>query len=98
MPKQKDKHIESLIAGGVIGASLGALISTSKGPGAVLGGIAGAAILASLEAYERARETGLSMVLEENDILYEIRSNGRKKKIKNLPAQNTALRKRFDLD
>lgn len=99
MPKQNNKQqIESLIAGGVIGAALGALISNKKGEGVVLGSIAGAAIAASMDAYERAKKTGLSMLMEENDTLYEIRSNGRKKKIKDLPVAHTRLRKRFDLD
>ena len=98
MPKQDPKQIESLIAGGVIGAALGALISNNKGQGVILGSIAGAAIVASMEAYEKAKKTGLSMFMEENDTLYEIRSNGSKKKIKDLPVANTRLRKRFDLD
>ena len=97
MSKQTNDQIDSLVTEGVIGAALGALISSHKGQGAVLGGIAGAAISASLKAYEEARETGLSVLMEENDALYEVRSNGRKKKIKDLPVSGTRLRKRFDL-
>jgi hypothetical protein len=98
MPKTNNNQIENLIETGVIGAALGALVSKkNKGAGVVLGGIAGAAITASLEAYENAKETNISFLVEEDDVLYEVRSNGSKKKIKNLPHSNTVLPKKFTL-
>lgn len=97
MAKIKENQIESLIAAGVIGAALGALLSKNKGAGAVLGGIAGAAIAASLEAYENAQGTNLPILVEEGDVLYEIRSNGSKRKIKNLPHSHRAFPKKFTL-
>lgn len=98
MGKKKETQIESLIAAGVIGAALGALVSKNKGAGAALGAIAGAAIAASWEAYENAQETNLPLMVEEDDVLYEVRPNGTKKKIKNLPPSNKQLPKRFELE
>ena len=97
MPKMKTTQIETLIATGVIGAALGALLSKNKGAGAILGGIAGAAIAASLEAYENAQEANLPILVEEGDVLYEVQSNGLKKKIKDLPHSDIILPKRFKL-
>ena len=97
MPKMKTTQIETLIATGVIGAALGALLSKNKGAGAILGGIAGAAIAASLEAYENAQEANLPILVEEGDVLYEVQSNVLKKKIKDLPHSDIILPKRFKL-
>lgn len=97
MPKRKETTIESLIAGGFIGAALGALLSKNKGSGAVLGAIAKAAITASMEAYEEAKETKLPLMVEEDDVLYEVRSDGTRKKIKNLPSSTIKLPKHFVL-
>lgn len=98
MSRQDEKILESLIAGGIIGASLGAIISrNNKGAGTLLGAIAGAAMLASYRASEEAKKTGISLILEENDDLYEVYSNGTKKFIKHLPKSNKILPKKFTL-
>lgn len=91
-----DEIIESLILGGIIGAALGALVS--KKNGAEIGAVAGAALLATYKASERARKTGLPIILEENNALYEISADGKTKiKIKDLPAKQLNIPETFTL-
>lgn len=82
--KKDDEIIESLIAGGVIGAALGALLSKNKGEGATLGGIIGAAILATYKANQIAKGIHVTMVTEENGKLYQINPDGTKQFIKEI--------------
>jgi len=98
---EKDKEVlGSLIAGGFIGATLGALISDdkSKGTGAGLGALAGAALFATLQANENAKKTKVPMVFEENNALYEIRPDGTKVKIKELPEQTKGIPAKFTIE
>jgi outer membrane lipoprotein SlyB len=97
MTKKEEAVFESLLTGGIIGVALGALISKSKGAGAALGAIAGAAILASVKANENAQKTDIPLVLEEGNAIYEVSSNGTKKLIKHLPVSNKKLPKKFTL-
>jgi outer membrane lipoprotein SlyB len=96
MTKKESDIIESLIVGGVIGASLGALLS-KKGAGAVVGGIAGAAILASTKAYENAKKTEIPLIVEEDNALYKIYADGTKEFIKHIPPASQKLPKKFTL-
>jgi hypothetical protein len=84
--KKQDNTIENLIAGGVIGPALGALLTNDK-KGTVLAALAGAAIFASANAYEKALETNLPVLVKEGDAIYEVHADGRKKVIKKLPAK-----------
>lgn len=95
--KSDDQILESLIAGGVIGAALVDLISKDTAEGAMLGVIAGAAILATYQASEKARLANLPVLAEENGKLYEIRSGGQKRYLKDLPKKFTLSRKKFKL-
>ncbi len=80
---EKDEDIlKSLIVGGLIGAALGALLSKNKDQGSALGAIAGAALLATFKANENAQKTNVPVLVEENNIIYEINSKGEKKFIK----------------
>lgn len=97
MTKKETDIIESLIVGGVIGAALGSILSKNKTSHTVLGGIAGAAVLASVKAYENAQKTDVPLVVEEDNALYEIHADGTKKLIKKLPAVSLKLPKRFTL-
>lgn len=97
----KDKEVlGSLIAGGFIGAALGALISEdkSKGTGAGLGALAGAALFATLQANENAKKTHIPMVVEENNALYEISTDGSKRKIKDLPKSTQEIPSKFTIE
>lgn len=97
MSEKENAIFKSLLKGGVIGTTLSALLYKEKGQGAALGAIAGAAILASVEANENAKKTGIPLILEEDNVLYEVHSDGRKKRIKDLPKSNKTLPKNFTL-
>jgi Glycine zipper len=95
--KSDEEIIESLVAGGLIGAALGALISKSKGEGAALGALIGAAILGTYKANEKAKETHIPMVMEENGNLYQINADGSKQFIKVIEKSNVKFEKAFKL-
>jgi hypothetical protein len=95
--KTDDQILESLIAGGVIGAVLGALILKDTEEGTELGAIASAAILATYRASEQARQASLPILAEENGKLYEISSGDQKRYLRDLPKQFTLPSKKFKL-
>ncbi len=91
------KIIESLIEDGIIGNALGALVS--KKPNTELGVVAYAALIATYKASERAKKTGLPIILEKNNALYEISVDGTtKKKIKDLPSKQMNIPQSFILE
>jgi hypothetical protein len=92
-----DEILESLIAGGLIGAALGALVSKNKKEGAELGAIAGAAILATYKASLKAREMQIPMYVEENGDLLQIQKDGTKKFIRKIEKPTIKLDKHFKL-
>jgi outer membrane lipoprotein SlyB len=94
--KKDDEIIESLIAGGLIGAALGALI-TGNNNGSGLGAIAGAVVIASLKANENAQKTNIPLLIEEDNILYEVKADGSKKIIKSISRNLKKVPKRFIL-
>jgi len=67
--------LDSLIAGGLIGAALAAILTKNK-DAAGIGAIAGAAILASYKANEIARRSSVPLIVEEDDALVEIMPGG----------------------
>lgn len=91
-----DEQIKSLIAGGAIGAALGALL-TEKGSGAIIGAIAGAAILASIKAKENASKVGVPIVVEKNNALYQVNPDGTEVFLKQMPKSTSAIDKKFIL-
>lgn len=95
--KNDEEIFESLIAGGLIGAALGALLSKNKGDGATLGALAGAAILATFKANEKAMQTKLPMYVEENGNLYQIQQGGNKKFIRKIEKPAVKLKENFKL-
>lgn len=95
--KNDSEVLESLIAGGIIGATLGALITNNKN-GSVLGAIAGAAILATFKASERAKEMNFPLIVEENNVLYQIQEDGTKKLIKQLSRPSKRVVEKFILE
>jgi outer membrane lipoprotein SlyB len=94
---QDDEIIESLIAGGLIGAALGALLTNGKKEAATLGAIAGAALLATYRANEQAKAANIPVWVEENNKIYEIMPGGEKRFIKELPTLGTRLKKHYKL-
>jgi hypothetical protein len=97
MSNKDEKTIENLLAAGIIGAALGALLLKNKAQGATLGALAGAAILASSRAYENAHKTNVPVMVEEDNVLYNVYPDGTKKKVKKLPKPDSILRKNFTI-
>lgn len=94
--KKEDKTIENLIAGGIIGAGLGALLTSDK-KSTMLAALAGAAIFSSFNAHEKALKTNLPVLVKEGDAIYEVRSDGSKKLIKKLPARSKNIPNKITL-
>lgn len=92
-----DEIVESLIAGGIIGAALGALLSKNKETGVTLGALAGAAILATFKANAAAKKTKIPMFIKENSALYELKADGTKHFVKTLEKPNIKLPQTFKL-
>ena len=95
--KNDDEIVESLIVGGLIGTALGALLAKNKGEGALLGALAGAAIIATYKASERARLTNIPMYTEEKGSLYQIQKDGSKKFIRKIEKPAVKLKEQFKL-
>lgn len=97
--KNDEEIIESLIAGGFIGAALGALISNKNrtSEGAILGAIAGAAILATYKANEQAKQTNVPMYFVENGNLYQRQQDDSVKFIREISKPSIPLQEHFTL-
>ena len=63
MMKNDEEIMESLIAGGLIGAALGALLSKNNGDQTMLGALAVATILATFKANEKAMKMNIPMYM-----------------------------------
>jgi uncharacterized membrane protein len=79
--KNKDEIIESALAGGLIGAALGAML-TGKSKDSLVAALLGAAIGASVKALDEAKVNGLPVLIEENGALYKLNPDGTKKLLK----------------
>lgn len=94
--ENEDKIIESLIAGGIIGAALGAIL-TNKKDNTVLSAVASAVLFATYNANQQAQKTNIPVYVKEDEGLYEIKPGGIKTKIKSLKKSKTNLPKVFQL-
>ena len=94
--KNDNELVEAAIMGGLIGAALEALISNGK-KNTGLGILASAVIAASLKANAEALKTNIPLVLEENNILYEVSADGTKRLIRKLPKNSKRIPKNFTL-
>lgn len=93
-----DKEIiEALLAGGVIGAALGAILLKNKEEGAVLGALAGAALIATFKANEKAMQTNVPMYVEEDGNLYVVQKGGQKRFIRKIEKPTRKLQRSFKL-
>jgi hypothetical protein len=95
---EDEEILESLIAGGLIGAALGALLSQKEeSNGAFVGSMLGAAILATYKANQQAKKANIPVYEVENGNLIEIGPNGVKRIIKKIEQSNIILPKNFQL-
>ncbi len=88
--------IDNLVVGGVVGATLGALISNNKERGATIGAIAGAALFATFNAHEKAKKSNLRLVYEEDGIIYE-EHNGIRKVLRKIEKPVFSFKNRYKL-
>ena len=95
--KNDKEIIESLITGGIIGAGIGALITENSREGLAIGSIIGAAILGTYKANEKAKETHIPFIIEENGILYQINEDGSKLFLRELEKPKIKIEKNFKL-
>ena len=93
----EENTIKSLVAGGLIGAALGALLSKDKEDGSIIGALLGVAFSATLAANEEAKKTKIPVYEEENGKLYAINPGGEKFFIKDIQKPTIKLPKRFKL-
>lgn len=89
--------VKNLVAGGIIGAALGALISDDNQEGATIGAIAGAVIFATLKANEKAKQTHIPFYIEEDNNLYKIDADGSKHFVRKIEKPQAKLNKHFIL-
>lgn len=94
--KSDAEILNALVADGIIGAALAALITNSKSSRS-LGALAGAALFATLRAHENARKTNIPLVIVEQNVLYEINADGTRKMLKKIPRTDQRVPKRFRL-
>ena len=97
MMKNDEEMMESLIAGGLIGAALGALLSKNNGDQTMLGALAGATILATFKANEKAMKMNIPMYMEENGNIYQVQTGGIKKFIRKIDKPSLKLPQHFKL-
>ncbi len=89
--------IEKLIAGGILGAGIGAILSKDKEEGAVIGALLGAAIAATSKASDAAKKTNIPQLIKEGGNLYEITVSGKKRFIKEIKTTNKQLPEQYIL-
>jgi hypothetical protein len=95
--KNDDEILQSLIAGGLIGGTLGAILSKNQEDGATLGAVIGAAILGTFKANQKARETHIPLVMEEGGKLYQINANGNKQFLRDIEKPKIKIQENFKL-
>jgi hypothetical protein len=93
----EDDTLKKLVAGGLIGAGLGAWLSKDKEDGALTGAILGAAFSATLKANEQAKKTNQPVLIAEHGKLYRIMPDGKKIFVKDLPRASQDWEEHFKL-
>lgn len=89
--------IESLVSLGILGATIGDVLSKDKEDGAIIGALVGVAIAATTKASEDAKKTKVTHLVEEEGELYEVNSSGEKRFIRKLRKATTHLPVQFKL-
>ncbi|MFK5958478.1 MAG: hypothetical protein QM495_06335 [Lutibacter sp.] len=96
MPDNND-IIKAAIAGGLIGAALGALF-TGKSERSLASLIAGAAIGASLKALEKAKDTNIPVLYEENGSIFRLHPDGTSEFVREIEQSKINIPEIFSLD
>jgi hypothetical protein len=91
-----DKILEHLVAGGIIGTALEALLSRNNDVTG-LGALIGATILATYKASEKAKQTNVPVYVVENGNLCLVDKDGNKKIIRKIEEPAVKLKPRFKL-
>lgn len=91
-----DEIIEGALAGGLIGAALGAFLLGRRGT--LAAALLGAAIGASVNAIKEAEEHDIPVMIEEDGVLYYLNPDGTKKRIRKIKRSVTKLPSRFTLE
>jgi hypothetical protein len=94
MMKNNNQLFKTLHEDGLIGNGLYKIV-TDHVESSSLSIIAGAALQASFDAYEKAKKTKLPLVMKEGDFLYKIKSDGSKKILKIFPKNINKLANTF---
>lgn|SRR5574343_180535 len=95
--ESRDEKIENAIAGGIIGAALGAML-TGKGDRSILAGLVGAAIGASITAREEAKELEQPLLYEDEGTIFRVYPDGHREVVKKLTRRRTNIPRNFRLD
>jgi gas vesicle protein len=95
--EKKNYTIESLIAGGFIGAALGAWLSKDKEESAITGALLGAAFSATFIANQEAKKTNQPVLITENGKLFRQLPSGEKQFVKELPKSTQKWEEHFKL-
>ena len=95
--KNDNEIVQSLIAGGVVGAALANLLTKNIEHSTPLSTLASAAILATFKANEAAKTTNISMFFAENGFLYQTQPGGLKQQVKKIEKPAIKLQDHFKL-
>lgn len=94
--KNKHEIIEGFLAGGLIGASLGAIL-TGKKKETIVASLVGAAIGASIIAQKEAESLTTPIMYEENGRIYKRYANGSIEFVKDLPKSRAVIPSTFSI-
>lgn len=100
MPKKnqnREEIIENALAGGLIGAALGAAL-TGRGDRSIIAALVGAAIGASITAQKEAEEMEVPVVYENDGVIYKVYPDGHKEVIKRIKKNQIPVPREFRLE
>lgn len=95
--KNEQEIIKDLIAAGLVGAGIGAILSKNKKDGALTGTILAALIYGSMKVFENSKKSGVPFLIVEDNKLYQINPDGTKTFIKNIEKSNKKYPEKFTL-
>ena len=95
---EQDKEIlHNLIKGGVVGATLGALLTSNKRGESYLGAIAGAVLFATFKASQQAQYANVVTYIEEDGSIFELQPGGSKTFVRKIDKSNIKVATHFKL-